>query len=72
MRTGANRKSGRIVWQIDDIGMFEIMDDWRTAASEPRRCHGTVREGESRFMLAWRKEEERAAEYYGRKRRTGL
>ena len=52
-----------------DIRMFEIRGDWRTAASEPRMSYGTVREGASRFMIALRKEEDRAAGTRRRKRR---
>ena len=48
--------------------LFAITGDWSTAALDPEVYYSTVREGGSRAMVAWMKEEAKASEHRQRKR----
>ena len=45
----------------DDLRLFDVTGDWRTAALDPGAWYNTVHEGGSRFMAAWVREEENAS-----------
>ena len=41
----------------DDLRLFGVTGDWRTAALDPGAWYNTVLEGGCRFMAAWVREE---------------
>ena len=45
----------------DDLRLFGVTRDWRTAALDPGAWYNTVQEGGCRFMAAWAREEEDAS-----------
>ena len=45
----------------DDLRLFGVTGDWRTAALDPGAWYNTVHEGGCRFMAAWVGEEENAS-----------
>ena len=52
----------------EDLRLFGITREWKTAAPDPRAWYSTVREGDCRFVVAWAKEEENASEHRQRKK----
>ena len=60
----------------DDLRLFGVTGDWRTAALDPGAWYNIVHEGGCRFMAAWVREEENATingrRREKRKRRTRL
>ena len=71
---GGGREKERTDRVVGEVRMFEIKGDCRAAASEPRTWYGIVSEGASRFMTAWKKEQETKTDggRVKRKRRTRL
>ena len=47
---------------VDDLRLFGITGDWRTAALDLGVWYSAVHEGGCRFMTAWVKEEENASD----------
>ena len=45
----------------DDLRLFGVTGDWKTAALDPGAWYNTVQEGGCRFMSAWATEEESAS-----------
>ena len=45
----------------DDLRLFGVTRDWKTAALDPGAWYNTVQEGGCRFMAAWVREEENAS-----------
>ena len=45
----------------DDLRLFGVTGDWKTAALDPGAWYNTVQEGGCRFMAAWVREEENAS-----------
>ena len=60
----------------DDLRLFGVTVDWRTAALDPGAWYNTVHEGGCMFMAAWVREEEmrpiNGRRREKRKRRTRL
>ena len=54
----------------DDLRLFGVTGDWRTAALEPGAWYNTVQEGGCMFMAAWVSEEENASNQRQKKRET--
>ena len=52
----------------DDLGLFGVTGDWRTAALDPGEWYNTVQEEGCRFMAAWVREEENASSQRQKKR----
>ena len=52
----------------DDLRLFGVTGDWRTAALDPGRWYNKVHEGGCRFMAAWVREEEDASNQRQKKR----
>ena len=52
----------------DDLQLFGVTGDWRTAALDPGACYNIVHEGGCRFMAAWVGEEENASNQRQKKR----
>ena len=52
----------------DDLRLFGVTGDWRTAALDPGVWYNTVQEGGCRFMAAWVREEENASNQRQKKR----
>ena len=52
----------------DDLRLFGVTGDWRTAALDPGAWYKTVQEGGCRFMAAWVREEENASNRQQKKR----
>ena len=53
----------------DDLRLFGVTGDWRTAALDPGAWYNTVQqEGGCRFMAAWVREEENASNQRQKKR----
>ena len=52
----------------DDLRLFGVTGDWRTAALDPGAWYNTVLEGGCRFMAAWVREEENASNQRQKKR----
>ena len=46
---------------VDDLRLFGVTGDWRTAALDPGAWYQTVQGGSCRFMAAWVREEENAS-----------
>ena len=44
----------------DDLRLFGVTEDWRTAALDPEAWYDKVHERGCRFMAAWAREEENA------------
>ena len=53
---------------VDDLRLFGVTGDWRTAALDPGAWYNTVQEGGCRFMAAWVREEENASNQRQKKR----
>ena len=45
----------------DDLRLFGVTGDWKTAALDPGAWYNTVQEGGCRFMAAWVREKENAS-----------
>ena len=45
----------------DDLRLFGVTGDWRTAALDPGAWYNTIQEGSCRFMAAWVRGEENAS-----------
>ena len=56
----------------DDLRLFGVTGDWRTAARDPEAgaWYNKVYEGGCRFMAAWVREEENASNQRRKKRET--
>ena len=54
----------------DDLRLFGVTGDWRTAALDSGAWYNTVQEGGCRFMAAWVREEENASNQRQKKRET--
>ena len=52
----------------DDLRLFGVTGDWKTAALDPGAWYNTVQEGGCRFMAAWAREEENASNQRQKKR----
>ena len=52
----------------DDLRLFGVTGDWRTAALDPGAWYNIVHEGGCRFMAAWVREEENASNQRQKKR----
>ena len=52
----------------DDLWLFGVTGDWKTAALDPGAWYNTVQEGGCRFMAAWVREEENAYNQRQKKR----
>ena len=52
----------------DDLRLFGVTGDWKTAALDPGAWYNTVQEGGCRFMAAWVREEENASDQRQKKR----
>ena len=52
----------------DDLRLFGVTGDWKTAALDPGVWYNTVQEGGCRFMAAWVREEENASNQRQKKR----
>ena len=52
----------------DDLRLFGVTGDWRTAALDPGTWYNKVHEGGCRFMAAWVREEEDASNQRQKKR----
>ena len=52
----------------DDLRLFGVTRDWKTAALDPGAWYNTVKEGGCRFMAAWVREEENASNQRQKKR----
>ena len=52
----------------DDLRLFGVTGDWKTAALDPGAWYNTVHEGGCRFMAAWVREEENASNQRQKKR----
>ena len=52
----------------DDLRLFGVTGDWKTAALDPGAWYNTVQEGGCRFMAAWVREEENASNQRQKKR----
>ena len=52
----------------DDLRLFGVTVDWKTAALDPGAWYNTVQEGGCRFMAAWVREEENASNQRQKKR----
>ena len=52
----------------DDLRLFGVTGDWKTAALDPGAWYNTVQEGVCRFMAAWVREEENASNQRQKKR----
>ena len=52
----------------DDLRLFGVTVDWRTAAFDPGAWYNIVHEGGCRFMAAWVREEENASNQWQKKR----
>ena len=52
----------------DDLRLFGVTGDWRTAALDPGAWYNIVHEGVCRFMAAWVREEENAFNQRQKKR----
>ena len=52
----------------DDLRLFGVTGDWRTAALDPGAWYNKVQEGGCRFMAAWVREEENASNQRHKKR----
>ena len=55
----------------DDLRLFGVTGDWKTAALDPGAWYNTVQEGGCRFMAAWVREEENASNQRQKKRDAG-
>ena len=53
----------------DDLRLFGVTGDWKTAALDPGAWYNTVQEGGCRFMAAWVREEENASNQRQNRRR---
>ena len=52
----------------DDLRLFGVTGDWRTAALDPGAWYNKVHEGGCRFMAAWVREEGNASNQRQEKR----
>ena len=52
----------------DDLRLFGVTGNWKTAALDPGAWYNTVQEGVCRFMAAWVGEEENASNQRQKKR----
>ena len=52
----------------DDLRLFGVTGDWKTAALDPGAWYNAVQEGGCRFMAAWVREEENASNQRQKKR----
>ena len=52
----------------DDLRLFGVTGDWRTAALDPGAWYNSVHERGCRFMAAWVREEENASNQWQKKR----
>ena len=52
----------------DDLRLFGVTGDWKTAALDPGAWYNTVQEGGCRFMAAWVREDENASNQRQKKR----
>ena len=52
----------------DDLRLFGVTGDWKTAALDPGAWYNTVQEGGCRFMAAWVREEANASNERQKKR----
>ena len=52
----------------DDLRLFGVTGDWKTAALDPGAWYNTVQEGGCRFMAAWVREEENSSNQRQKKR----
>ena len=52
----------------DDLRLFGVTGDWRTAALDPGAWYNKEHEGGCRFMAAWVREEENASNQRQKKR----
>ena len=52
----------------DDLRLFGVTGDWKTAALDPGAWYNTAQEGGCRFMAAWVREEENASNQRQKKR----
>ena len=52
----------------DDLRLFDVTGDWRTAALDPGAWYNKVHEAGCRFMAAWAREEENASNQRQKKR----
>ena len=52
----------------DDLRLFGVTGDWKTAALDPGAWYNTVQEGGCRYMAAWVREEENASNQRQKKR----
>ena len=52
----------------DDLRLFGVTGDWRTAALDPGAWYNIVHEGGCRFMAAWVREEENPSNQRQKKR----
>ena len=52
----------------DDLRLFGVTGDWRTAALDPGAWYNTIQEGGCKFMAAWVREEENASNQRQEKR----
>ena len=52
----------------DDLRLFGVTGDWKTAALDPGAWYNTVHEGGCRFMAAWAREEGNASNQRQKKR----
>ena len=52
----------------DDLRLFGVTGDWRTAALDPEAWYNIVHKGGCRFMAAWARKEENASNQRQKKR----
>ena len=52
----------------DDLRLFGVTGDWRTAALDPGKWYNKVHEGGCRFMTVWVRKEENASNQRQKKR----
>ena len=52
----------------DDLRLFGVTGDWKTAAFDPGAWYNTVQKGGCRFMAAWVREEKNASNQRQKKR----
>ena len=55
----------------DDLRLFGVAGDWRTAALDPGAWYNIVHEGGRRFMAAWVRKEENTSNQRQKKREAG-
>ena len=67
-RGPGGKKKERMNCVADDLRLFGVTGDWRTAALDPGAWYNIVHEGGCRFMAAWMREEENASNQRQKKR----